>query len=104
MKRLAFLGFAIATLMAPVQVQAQQCVTFRGPPNPEAELRYIFSHPDVVVCPSPSATPYEQQQSLPSLVDGTVLGRPVRSKPAPVGAPLTDTANSWAGQLQPNHK
>jgi hypothetical protein len=30
MKRLAFLGFAIATLMAPIQVQAQQCVTFRG--------------------------------------------------------------------------
>jgi hypothetical protein len=52
MKRLAFLGFAVATLMAPIQVQAQQCVTFRQPPNAEAELRYLLSHPGVRVCPA----------------------------------------------------
>ena len=110
MKRLAFLGFGIAILMAPIQVQAQQCVTFPEPPNPEAELRYILSHPGVIVCPGPplpdALRRHEEQQLLQqrSHVDGTVLGRPVRSKPAPVGAPLTDTANSWAGQLQPNHK
>jgi hypothetical protein len=59
MKHLAFLGFAIATLMAPIPVQAQQCVTFPQPPNAEAELRYLLSHPGVRVCPlnyAPSAT------------------------------------------------
>ena len=70
MKRLASLGFAIATLMAPIQVQAQQCVTFRGPPNPEAELRYILSHPGVVVCPSTTTTPLQQQ-----LEQGKILQR-----------------------------
>ena len=54
MKRLAFLGFAIATLFAPIQVQAQTgCVRFPQKPNPEAELRYLLSHPGAVVCPSP---------------------------------------------------
>jgi hypothetical protein len=53
MKRLAFLGFAIATLMAPIQVQAQQnCVTFPQPPNPEAELQFLLAHPRTPVCPS----------------------------------------------------
>ncbi len=36
MKRLAFLGFTIATLIAPIQVQAQQypgCVTFPQKPT-----------------------------------------------------------------------
>ena len=61
MKRLAFLGFAIATLMAPIQVQAQQCVTFPQPPNAEAELRYILSHPGVRVCPSPNYAPSATQ-------------------------------------------
>jgi hypothetical protein len=59
MKRLAFLGFTIATLMAPIRAQAQQCVTFPQPPNAEAELRYLLSHPGVRVCPlnyAPSAT------------------------------------------------
>ncbi len=52
MKRLAFLGFAIATLIAPIQVQAQTgCVRFPDPPNPNAELRYLLSHPGVRVCP-----------------------------------------------------
>ena len=46
MKRLAFLSFTIATLIAPIQVQAQTgCVRFPQPPNPEAELRYLLSHP-----------------------------------------------------------
>jgi hypothetical protein len=40
MKRLAFLSFTIATLFAPIQVQAQTtCVTFPQPPNPEAEVQ-----------------------------------------------------------------
>jgi hypothetical protein len=55
MKRLAFLGFTIATLIAPIQVQAQTgCVRFPQPPNPEAELRYLLSHPGARVCPSNS--------------------------------------------------
>ena len=56
MKRLAFLSFTIATLIAPIQVQAQQypgCVTFPQKPNPEAELRYLLSHPGTRVCPGP---------------------------------------------------
>jgi hypothetical protein len=61
MKRLAFLSFAIATLMAPIQVQAQQCVTFPQPPNAEAELRYLLSHPGVRVCPSPNYAPSATQ-------------------------------------------
>jgi hypothetical protein len=58
MKRLAFLGFAIATLIAPIQVQAQQydpagnCVRFPQQPNPDAELRYLLAHPNAHVCPS----------------------------------------------------
>ena len=58
MKRLAFLSFAIATLIAPIQVQAQQydpvanCVRFPQRPNPEAEIRYLTSHPNTRVCAS----------------------------------------------------
>ena len=60
MKHLAFLGFTIATLIAPIQVQAQQydpvrnCVRFPQIPNPEAELQYLLSHPHTRVCPSPN--------------------------------------------------
>ena len=65
MKRLAFLGFTIATLMAPIQVQAQQnCVTFPEPPNPEAELRYLLAHPGIRVCPSANANLAGQQRVL----------------------------------------
>ena len=59
MKRLAFLSFAIATLIAPIQVQAQQydpadhCVRFPQIPNPEAELQYLLSYPNIPVCPGP---------------------------------------------------
>jgi hypothetical protein len=59
MKRLAFLSFTIATLIAPIQVQAQQydpagnCVRFPQNPNPEAELQYLLSHPGTRVCPGP---------------------------------------------------
>ena len=54
MKRLVFLTFALATLIAPIQLQAQtRCVTFPQKPNPEAELRYLLSHPGTRVCPSP---------------------------------------------------
>jgi len=58
MKRLAFLSFTIATLFAPIQVQAQTgCVRFPQPPNPNAELRYLLSHPGAVVCPGPRPDP-----------------------------------------------
>jgi hypothetical protein len=59
MKRLAFLSFTIATLIAPIQVQAQQydpagnCVRFPQKPNPGAELQYLLSHPGTRVCPGP---------------------------------------------------
>jgi hypothetical protein len=56
MKRLAFLSFTIATLIVPIQAQAG-CVRFPQPPNPEAELRYLLSHPGAVVCPSPRPDP-----------------------------------------------
>ena len=58
MKRLAFLSFTIATLIAPIQVQAQTtCVTFPQPPNPEAEVRFLMSHPGARVCPGPTHDP-----------------------------------------------
>jgi hypothetical protein len=58
MKRLAFLSFTIATLIAPIQVQAQQydpagnCVRFPEIPNAEAELQYLLSHPHTRGCPA----------------------------------------------------
>jgi hypothetical protein len=56
MKRLAVLSFAIAAVIAPIQVQAQTaCVRFPEPPNPEAEVRYLLSHPGARVCPGPNA-------------------------------------------------
>ena len=65
MKRLAFLGFAIATLMAPIQVQAQQnCVTFPQPPNPEAEMRFLLGNPGARVCPSANPNLAGQQGVL----------------------------------------
>lgn len=65
MKRLAFLSFTIATLMAPIQVQAQQnCVTFPQNPNPEAELRYLLAHPGTRVCPSANPNLAGQQGVL----------------------------------------
>jgi hypothetical protein len=65
MKRLAFLGFTIATLMAPIQVQAQQnCVTFPQPPNPEAELRFLLANPGARVCPSANGPNLAGQQRV----------------------------------------
>jgi len=58
MKRLALQSLTIATLIAPIQLQAQQydaranCVRFPERPNPDAELRYMLAHPNVRVCPS----------------------------------------------------
>jgi hypothetical protein len=53
MKRLAFLSFAIATLLAPITVQAQSvCITFLAPHSLEAEVRYLISHPGVRICPT----------------------------------------------------
>src|SRR5258708_14659233 len=69
MKRLAFLSCTIATLMAPIQVQAQQydpagnCVRFPQQPNPEAETRYLLSHPNIRVCPS-NPDPEGQRRAL----------------------------------------
>jgi len=62
MKWLAFLGVTIATLIASIQVQAQQydpvanCVRFPQNPNPEAELRFLLSNPNIRVCPSGNST------------------------------------------------
>jgi hypothetical protein len=71
MKQLAFLGITIATLVAPIQVQAQQydpaanCVRFQqNAPNPEAEVRYLLSHPNVRVCPSGSSDPVGQAATV----------------------------------------
>ena len=58
MKRFALQSLTIATLLAPIQLQAQQydaranCVRFPEHPNPDAELRYLLAHPNVGVCPS----------------------------------------------------
>ena len=58
MKRLAFLSFTIATLIAPIQVQAQTgCVTFPQNSNPEAEVRFLLSHPGARVCPGATHNP-----------------------------------------------
>ena len=72
MKRLAFLSFTIATLIAPIQVQAQQdpvtnCVTFPQKPNPEAELRYLLSHPGARVCASPNPNLAGQMRTLQNI-------------------------------------
>ena len=65
MKRLAFLSCTIASLIVPIQVQAQTgCVRFPQPPNPEAELRYLLSHPGAVVCPSPQSDPAAKARVL----------------------------------------
>jgi hypothetical protein len=70
MKRLAFLGFTVATLIAPIQVQAQQydparnCVRFPQKPNPEAEIRYLNSHPNIPVCPAPNPNLQGQADTL----------------------------------------
>jgi len=72
MKRLAFLGVTIATLIASIQVQAQQydpvanCVRFPQNPNPEAELRFLISNPNIRVCPSPHDLGGEQRTMEPS--------------------------------------
>ena len=70
MKRLAFLGITIATLIAPIQVQAQQydaranCIRFSQNANPEAETRYLLSHPNVRVCPGRNPDPVGQARTL----------------------------------------
>jgi hypothetical protein len=70
MRRLAFLSFTIATLIAPIQVQAQQydparnCVRFPQIPNPDAETRYLLSHPNIRVCPGPNPDPAGQRGVL----------------------------------------
>jgi hypothetical protein len=70
MKRIAFLGVTIATLIAPIQVQAQQydaranCVRFPQNPNPGAETRYLLAHPNVRVCPGRNPDPIGQAQTV----------------------------------------
>ena len=81
MKRLAFLSFTIATLIAPIQVHAQQCVTFPQNFSPEAEVRYLISHPGVRVCPYPAGQPVEilRQMAPMSVLSGSTTGRAVGS-------------------------
>jgi hypothetical protein len=68
MKRLAFLSFTIATLIAPIQVQAQtNCVRFPQKPNPEAEFRYLLSHPGARVCASPNPNLAGQTRTLQNI-------------------------------------
>jgi hypothetical protein len=68
MKHLAFLSFTIATLIAPIQVQAQtNCVRFPQKPNPEAELRYLLSHPGARVCASPNPNLAGQMRTLQNI-------------------------------------
>src|SRR5262245_34102053 len=75
MKRLAVLSFTIATLIAPIQVQAQTgCVTFPQPPNPEAELRYLLSHPAARVCPSADHHPYLARETFEMQRENLVRG------------------------------
>lgn len=70
MTRLAFLSLIIPMLIAPLQIQAQQfdpvrnCVRFSQQPNPEAETRYLLSHPSVRVCPGSNADPAGQRGVL----------------------------------------
>jgi hypothetical protein len=68
MKHLAFLSFTIATLIAPIQVQAQtNCVRFPQKPNPEAELWYLLSHPGARVCASPNPNLAGQTRTLQNI-------------------------------------
>ena len=68
MKHLAFLSFTIATLIAPIQVQAQtNCVRFPQKPNPEAELRFLLSHPGARVCASPNPNLAGQTRTLQTI-------------------------------------
>lgn len=65
MKQLAFLGITIATLITPIHVQAQRhCVRFPQNLNPEAETRYLLSHPNVTVCPSQHSDPIGQAETV----------------------------------------
>jgi hypothetical protein len=80
MKRLAFLSFTIATLIAPIQVQAQTgCVTFPQKPNPEAEVRFLISHPGARVCPGVTQNPEEEiqrQRNIGKILRGWCGNRP----------------------------
>src|SRR5215813_3063668 len=64
------LSFTIATLIAPIQVQAQQyipslnCIMFPQNPNPGAELRYLLAHPNTRVCASPNPDLAGQARTL----------------------------------------
>jgi hypothetical protein len=54
-----------AALIAPIQVQAQTgCVTFPQNANPEAEVRYLTSHPSARVCASAHSNPAGQAEAL----------------------------------------
>jgi hypothetical protein len=70
MKRFALLSLLIPTLIAPIQVQAQQydpamnCVRFPQTPNPGGELQYLLSHPGARVCPGANPNPAGQTAVL----------------------------------------
>ena len=93
--RIIAVGMCVTTLAlsaghAQTTGQARQCVTF--PPNvpPEAELRYLLSHPGVSVCPPSNPDAAGQARSLQrSLTQGTLntIG-PLRSV-SPPASPST---------------
>jgi hypothetical protein len=79
MKRLAFLSFTIATLIAPIEVQAQTgCIRFPQPPNPEAELRYLLSHPGARVCPSNSDAAGQANTLQRGMIDSAIANQRLR--------------------------
>ena len=79
MKHLAFLSLLIPAVIAPIQVQAQQydpagnCVRFPQIPNPEAERRYMLSHPNIRVCPGPNPNPAGQTGVLEQISRDRVI-------------------------------
>ena len=103
MKRLAFLSFTIATLIAPIQVQAQTgCVRFPQPSNPEAELRYLLSHPSAVVCPSSRpdpAAPAEMRSMIRTDIGTPYLHGALGSGPGPAAGPGKPGAAAGGSEL-----
>jgi len=101
MKRLAFVSFTFATLIAPVQVQAETpCVRFPQPPNPEAELRYLLFHPGAVVCASPNPDRAGQGSVLQQgTTDSAIVNRQLRLELSRGAAGAPEPATSKAMPL-----
>src|SRR5204862_115833 len=54
---------ASARALLKEQSNQTECVRFPQPANPEAELRYLLSHPGAVVCPSPPGVQFDLLQN-----------------------------------------